>query len=59
VYCCCCALSCRLISYIYPSRNQELVEKLQAKKATVIGEQTDSIHMAITVGKRTAGWLDS
>jgi hypothetical protein len=28
----------RLISYIYPSRNQELVEKLQAKKATVIGE---------------------
>jgi hypothetical protein len=31
-------LACRLISYIYPSRNQELVDKLQAKKATVIGE---------------------
>jgi hypothetical protein len=27
----------RLVSYIYPSRNQELLEKLKAKKATVIG----------------------
>jgi hypothetical protein len=43
--CCCC---CRLISYIYPSRNQELVEKLQAKKATVIGEcvLAQSAHQA-------------
>jgi hypothetical protein len=30
---------CRLISYIYPSRNQELLDKLKAKKTTVIGEQ--------------------
>jgi hypothetical protein len=28
-----------LISYIYPARNQELLDKLQAKKTTVIGEQ--------------------
>lgn len=27
----------RLISYIYPARNQELLDKLQAKKTTVIG----------------------
>eukprot|EP00775_Hariotina_reticulata_P007046 gene7046-7260_t len=27
----------KLISYIYPARNQELLDKLQAKKATVIG----------------------
>lgn len=27
----------KLISYIYPSRNQELVDRLAAKKATVIG----------------------
>jgi len=27
----------KLISYIYPSRNQELVDKLKKKKATVIG----------------------
>ena len=29
----------RLISYIYPSRNQELIDKLKKKKTTVIGEQ--------------------
>lgn len=28
---------CRLISYIQPARNQELVDKLKAKKLTVIG----------------------
>jgi hypothetical protein len=27
-----------LISYIYPARNKELVDKLATKKATVIGE---------------------
>jgi hypothetical protein len=35
---CCC---CRLISYIYPARNQELLDKLKAKKTTVIGKQPD------------------
>ena len=29
--------SARLISYIYPSREKDLVAKLQEKKATVIG----------------------
>lgn len=28
----------RLISYIYPAREKELVAKLQERKATVIGE---------------------
>lgn len=29
---------CSLISHIYPARNKELLEELQKKKATVIGE---------------------
>jgi len=34
----CHGLTRRLISYIQPARNPELVEKLKAKKLTVIGE---------------------
>lgn len=29
----------RLISYIYPARNKELLEALGKKKATVLGER--------------------
>jgi hypothetical protein len=30
-------MCCRLVSYMYPARNKELVEQLAAKHATVVG----------------------
>jgi hypothetical protein len=50
--CCCCVLpGCRrLISYIYPARNQELLDKLAAKKTTVIGET----HMHLLIERTGA-----
>jgi hypothetical protein len=53
--------ACRLISYIYPSRNQELVDKLAAKKATVIGKcnapqaAAGSVLLSVEVSRRGQG----
>lgn len=33
------AFMCRLISYIYPARNKDLLEQLQQKHMTVMGER--------------------
>lgn len=40
----------RIISYIYPSRNEELLNKLKEKKATVIGEPSCSDTLSRGVG---------
>lgn len=34
VYC-----TCRLVSYVHPARNKDLLDQLQQKKMTVLGEQ--------------------
>ena len=37
-------LLCRLVSYIQPARNKDLLDQLQQKKMTVLGEWHACLH---------------